>query len=84
MRYAIVIEQAEGNYSAYVPHLPGCIATGATVTEAESEIREAIAFHIEDMREEGIAIPQPSSQVEYVEVTIWPCDRGMQHLPVTP
>ena len=68
MRYAIVIEQAEGNYSAYVPDLPGCVATGATVTEVEVEIREAIAFHLEGMREDGHPVPKPSSQVEYVEV----------------
>jgi len=68
MRYAIVIEQAQGNYSAYVPDLPGCVATGATVIEVEAEIREAIAFHLEGMREDGDPIPQPSSQVEYVDV----------------
>ena len=69
MRYAVVIEQAEGNFSAYVPDLPGCVATGATVSEVEAEIREAIAFHLEGMREDGLSIPAPSSQVEYVEVT---------------
>ena len=68
MRYAIVIEKAESNYSAYVPDLPGCVATGATVEETESQIREAIAFHLEGMREDGIAIPQPASRVEYVEI----------------
>jgi predicted RNase H-like HicB family nuclease len=68
MRYAIVIEQAEGNYSAYVPDLPGCVVTGATVAEVEAEIREAIAFHLDGMREDGNPIPQPSSQVEYVDV----------------
>lgn len=68
MRYAIVIEKAESNYSAYVPDLPGCVATGATVAEVESQIREAIAFHVEGMREDGLPIPAPSSQVEYVEV----------------
>ena len=68
MRYAIVIEKAEGNYSAYVPDLPGCVATGTTVTEVESQIREAIAFHVEGMREDGVPIPAPSSQVEYVDV----------------
>ena len=52
MKYAVVIEKAEGNYSAYVPDLPGCVATGATIEEVENEIREAIAFHIEGMREE--------------------------------
>ena len=68
MRYAIVIEKAEGNYSAYVPDLPGCVATGASVAEVEAEIRGAIAFHLEGMREDGIPIPVPQSQVEYVEV----------------
>ena len=57
MRYAIVIEKVEGNFSAYVPDLPGCIATGATIEEAESQIREAIAFHLEGMREDGTPIP---------------------------
>ena len=68
MKYAVVIEKAEGNYSAYVPDLPGCIATGATVPEVENEIREAIAFHIEGMREDGLAVPEPTSQVEYIEL----------------
>lgn len=68
MRYAIVIEKAEGNYSAYVPDLPGCVATGATVAEVEAEIREAIAFHLEGMREDGLSVPLPSSQVEYVDI----------------
>jgi predicted RNase H-like HicB family nuclease len=68
MRYAVVIEKAEGNYSAYVPDLPGCVATGATVEEAEREIRDAIAFHLEGMREDGIAIPEATSKVEYIEL----------------
>lgn len=68
MRYAVVIEKAEHNYSAYVPDLPGCVATGATVAQAEAEIREAIAFHIEGMREDGLPIPTPASKVEYVDV----------------
>ena len=67
MRYGIVIEKAEGNYSAYVPDLPGCVATGATREEVEEEIREAIRFHIDGMREDGLAIPEPTSIVEYVE-----------------
>lgn len=70
MRYAIVIENSGSNYSAYVPDLPGCIATGATVAEAEQRIREAIEFHLEGMREDGTPIPVPSSRVEYVEVTV--------------
>lgn len=68
MRYAIVIEQAQNNYSAYVPDLPGCIATGSTVEEVEIQIREAIEFHLDGLREDGTPIPQPSSRVEYVEV----------------
>ena len=68
MRYAIVIEKAESNYSAYVPDLPGCVATGATIEEIEAQIREAIEFHLEGMREDGIAIPQPASRVEYVDI----------------
>lgn len=68
MRYAIVIEQAEGNFSAYVPDLPGCAATGATIAEVEAEMREAIAFHLEGLREDGLPIPPPSSHVEYLEV----------------
>ena len=68
MRYAIVIEKAESNYSAYVPDLPGCVATGATVEETEKSIREAIEFHLDGLREDGTPIPPPSSHVEYVEV----------------
>lgn len=68
MRYAIVIEQAEGNFSAYVPDLPGCVATGATVAEVEEQIREAIAFHLDGLREDGVPAPLPSSQVEYIDI----------------
>ena len=68
MRYAVVIEQAENNYSAYVPDLPGCAATGSSLAETEQAIREAIAFHIEGLREDGATIPKPTSRVDYVEV----------------
>jgi len=68
MRYAIVIEKAPSNYAAYVPDLPGCIATGATVAETESLIREAIEFHLEGLKADGLSIPPPTSQVEYVDV----------------
>jgi predicted RNase H-like HicB family nuclease len=68
MRYAVVIERAGSNFSAYVPDLPGCIATGATLSEAEAAIRQAIAFHLDGLRQDGAPIPQPSSRVEYVEV----------------
>ena len=67
MRYAIVIEKAESNYSAYVPDLPGCVATGATVEEVEREIRAAIRFHVDGLREDGLPIPAPTSLCEYVE-----------------
>jgi predicted RNase H-like HicB family nuclease len=68
MRYAIVIENAGGNYSAYVPDLPGCIATGETLAGTEQAISEAIKFHLDGLREDGAPIPPPSSRVEYVEV----------------
>ena len=70
MRYAIVVEKAGKNYSAYVPDLPGCIATGRTPEETEQLIREAVELHLSGLREDGLPIPQPSSRVEYVEVTI--------------
>ena len=68
MRYAVVIEKAGDNYSAYVPDLPGCIATGATIEETEQLIREAIALHVTGLREDGLPVPQASSRVEYIEV----------------
>jgi len=68
MRYAVIIERAKTNYSAYVPDLPGCVATGNTIEEVETQIREAIAFHIEGLREDGIPLPYPISHVEYVEI----------------
>jgi predicted RNase H-like HicB family nuclease len=67
MRYAVVIERANENYSAYVPNLPGCIATAATVKEVETEIGEAIRLHVEGLREDGIAVPAPSAIAEYIE-----------------
>jgi len=70
MSYAIVIEKAENNFSGYVPDLPGCIATGATVKETEAVLREAIEFHLAGLREDGVPIPQASSRVDYVEVAV--------------
>jgi predicted RNase H-like HicB family nuclease len=67
VKYAIVIEKAGGNYSAYVPDLPGCVATGNTVAETEREIREAIDFHIEGMRKDGLTIPPATTVCGYVE-----------------
>lgn len=68
MRYAVVIEQAEGNYSAYVPDLPGCVATGASLAEVEQSIREAIELHVEGLIEDGQPVPPARSVVEYVDV----------------
>lgn len=67
MRYAIVIEGEPGNYSAYVPDLPGCVTVGTTTEEVRENMRQAIQFHIEGLREDGLAVPEPASQVEYVE-----------------
>jgi len=68
MGYAIVIEKAAGNYSAYVPDLPGCVATGVTLEEVEQQIKEAISFHLEGLREEGLPIPEATTLCEYVQV----------------
>ena len=67
MRYAIVIEKTDTNYCVYVPDLPGCVATGTTLEEAQAKIREAIEFHIEGLREDGLPVPVPASLVGYVE-----------------
>ena len=67
MRYAIVIEKADGNYSAYVPDLPGCVATGETVKAVEIEIRDAIRFHIDGLKQDGSPAPAPTSIADYVE-----------------
>ena len=66
MRYAVVIESAEGNYSAYVPDLPGCMAVGDTIEETQAAIREAIRFHLAGLREDGDPIPEPVTVVDYV------------------
>lgn len=66
--YAVVIEKAATNYAAYVPDLPGCVATGDTLKEVQEQIQEAIAFHIQGMKEDGLPIPEPTSQVEYIGI----------------
>ncbi|MEX0783561.1 MAG: type II toxin-antitoxin system HicB family antitoxin [Dehalococcoidia bacterium] len=68
MKYLVIIERAGSNFSAYAPDVPGCIATGATMDETEREIREAIEFHLEGLREDGLPIPEPTTTAEYVEV----------------
>ncbi len=67
MRYVVVIEKADGNYSAYVPDLPGCVATGDTVEAVEAEIRGAIRFHIDGLKADGLQVPEPTSIADYVE-----------------
>lgn len=70
MRYAVVIESGPHNYSAYVPDLPGCVSTGRTLAEVERNIKAAIDFHLEGLRQDGEPIPQPSTLCEYVEAAL--------------
>jgi predicted RNase H-like HicB family nuclease len=72
MRYAVVIEKANGNYSAYVPDLPGCVATGETVEAVEREIRAAMRFHIEGLRADGLEVPAATSIADYVDASSVP------------
>jgi predicted RNase H-like HicB family nuclease len=67
MRYAVVIEKAGKNYSAYIPDLPGCVATGPTVEAVEDEIRAAVRFHIDGLRADGLPVPEPTSIADYIE-----------------
>lgn len=69
-KYPVIIEKANGNYSAYSPDLPGCVATGSTVKETLLRMRSAIQFHIEGLKREGLAIPEPSTKVKYIEISI--------------
>ena len=68
MKYAVIIEKASGNYSAYAPDLPGCVSTGDTIEEVQQMMIEAIEFHLDGMREEGLPIPEPTTMCNYVEV----------------
>ncbi|OGT63428.1 MAG: hypothetical protein A2W69_00750 [Gammaproteobacteria bacterium RIFCSPLOWO2_02_47_7] len=68
MKYLIIIEKSETGYSAYSPDLPGCVSTGSTPEETEQNMREAIAFHIEGLKEEGYEIPKPVSRSSYIEM----------------
>jgi predicted RNase H-like HicB family nuclease len=67
MRYAVVIEKTDENYSAYVPDLPGCVAAGPTIEAVEQELRDAIRFHLEGLKEDGLSPPIPTSIADYVE-----------------
>ena len=68
MRYAVVIEKAKRNYSAYIPDVPGCVSTGKTVQQTLGNLREALEFHFEGMREDGERIPDPETLVDYIDV----------------
>ena len=68
-RFLVVIEKAKGNYSAYCPDLPGCVATGRTVEETERNIHEAIALHVSGLAEDNLPIPRPASIAEYIAVS---------------
>jgi predicted RNase H-like HicB family nuclease len=68
LRYAIIIEKAESNYSAYVPDLPGCIATGGTIEEIKRLMQEGIEIHLQGMREDGLPIPAPTTLVDYADI----------------
>jgi len=68
MKYLVVVEESASGFSAYSPDVPGCIATGNSKTDVERQIAQAIAFHIESMRTEGLAVPEPHSFSAYVEV----------------
>jgi predicted RNase H-like HicB family nuclease len=68
MKYAVLIEKGDTSYGASVPDLPGCIAVGETLEEVQRLIREAIAFHLEGLREEGLPVPEPTTLAEYVEL----------------
>ena len=68
MKYLVVIEPTETGYSAYSPDLPGCVSTGVTQSEVEQNMREAIAFHLDGLKLEGLAVPQPTTSSAYVEI----------------
>lgn len=69
-KYLVIIEKSENNYSAYSPDLPGCVSTGITLEETLSRMRDAIQFHLEALKKEGLDIPEPSTKVEYIEISI--------------
>ncbi len=70
MKYAVVIEKGPTSYGATVPDLPGCVAVAETLDEVESLIREAIEFHIEGLKKDGLPVPPPTTICEYVEATL--------------
>jgi predicted RNase H-like HicB family nuclease len=83
MQYAIMIEKGKRNYSAYVPDLPGCVATGKSLPEVKREMREALEFHIEGLRDDGLPVPKPTSLCAYVTLAQRPRRRMTQPARVT-
>ncbi len=69
MKYLIIIEKAKDNYSAYLPDVPGCIATGKTVDKAKKNITEALAMHLHGLAEDGISSPEPKAKADYVAIS---------------
>ena len=69
-KYPVIIEKAHGNFSAYSPDLPGCVASGSTAEETLIRMKEAIQFHIDGLKKEGFAIPEPSTDIKFIEITI--------------
>jgi len=70
IKYPVIIERADGNYSAYSPDFPGCVATGSTIKETILRMRDAVQFHIKGLEREGFEIPEPSTKIKYVEISI--------------
>lgn len=68
MRYPVIVEEGENNFSAFAPDLPGCVSTGRTREETLRNMREAIELHIEGLRAEGLPIPAPSSRIDYIDI----------------
>jgi len=69
-KYPVIIEKAQDNFSAYSPDLPGCVATGLTADETLIRMKEAIRFYIEGLKKEGIVVPEPATEIKYIEITI--------------
>ena len=69
-KYPVIIEKAHGNFSAYSPDLPGCVASGSTAEETLIRMKKAVRFHIEGLKKEGFAVPEPSTEVKYIEIMI--------------
>ncbi len=67
MHYGVIIEKGQNNYSAYVPDLPGCMSTGLTIDEVEENIKKAITFHIDGLKNDGLTVPTPTADYEHVE-----------------